>query len=185
MAKNLLIALLTVLLCITSYIIYDKKQIVINTNDILDGRGNVSSVEPSPVDSGRNEMSDAEILTTAETVVMSEPDIVGTTQTLDSGFEPEIYLDPTIGLTISDDQQIVSNYRVIGPRKFSLLTDSELPMVEINLDTGRIKLNPEYDLDEASIQSWRPIDTKYQEATFASTSGIFPCSRLHLFLDRI
>ena len=53
--------------------------------------------------------------------------------------EPEIHLDPTVGMSISPEQQIVSSYKIIGPRKFSLLTDKDETMVEIDLDTGQRK----------------------------------------------
>ena len=47
-----------------------------------------------------------------------------------------------------------------------LLTKKDEPMVEIDLDTGLVKINPEYELDEVSTEFWNSIGRKYPEVCF-------------------
>jgi hypothetical protein len=87
-------------------------------------------------------------------------------ETLEPETGPEVHLDPTVGMKISTEQQIVSSYKIIGPRKFSLLTDDDKTMVEIDLDTGNVEINPDYDVDEVTTQFWKSIGKKYPEVCF-------------------
>ena len=80
--------------------------------------------------------------------------------------EPEIHLDPTVGMSINLDQQIASSYKVIGPRKFSLLTEKDETIVEIDLDTGNVKINPKYKVDDVTKEFWESVGRKYPEVCF-------------------
>ncbi len=80
--------------------------------------------------------------------------------------EPEVHMEPTVGLNIGDEQKIVSNYKIIGPRKFALLTEKDETMVEIDLDTGLVEVNPKYSLDETTTEFWKSVGRKYPEVCF-------------------
>ncbi|HKQ33436.1 MAG TPA: hypothetical protein VJV40_09525, partial [Thermodesulfobacteriota bacterium] len=80
--------------------------------------------------------------------------------------EPEVHLDPTVGMSINYDQQIATSYKIIGPRKFSLLTENDETMVEINLDTGNVKINPKYKVDDVTKEFWKSVGRKYPEVCF-------------------
>ena len=163
MIKNLLILLLTVLLGISAYLLYYNKNITINL-----GIGNETArndtlpeAQTQVKESGDSHEGDLE-----QSVNGVEDETREQIETLDSDVEPEVHLDPTVGMTISTEQQIVSSYKIIGPRKFSLLTDNDETMVEIDLDTGRIEINPKYDVDEVTTQFWKSIGKKYPEVCF-------------------
>jgi uncharacterized transporter YbjL len=163
MIKNLLILILAVLLGISTYLLYHNKNITIDL-----GRGGetvmheaVTEAQPQKEDS--QEFEEGEVVEGAdeEEVKTQEP-----IETLEAENGPEVHLDPTVGMKISTEQQIVSNYKIIGPRKFSLLTDDDETMVEIDLDTGNVEINPKYEVDEVTTQFWKSIGKKYPEVCF-------------------
>jgi hypothetical protein len=165
MAKNTIIVIITVLLCISSYLLYTNKNISINLG------GTEADCGADTAGRMNDEKASSEL---PEKVVAMSVQIKNTPQganpeeveQVDSK-QPEIHLDPTVGMSISADQQIVSSYKIIGPRKFSLLTNGDETMVEIDLDTGRVKINPKYKLDEATTQFWKSIAQKYPEVCSA------------------
>ena len=153
MIKNALIIVLAILLAGTSYLLYENKNISIVLDD---------STEPEPkASSTYEEFYEEEILTTlsADTDIKEAPEAV-----VEGQFDP--YLDPTVRLTINEEREIVTDYKIIGPRIFSLVTSDDEPMVEINLETGEVKINPDYKLDEASTEFWKSIGKKYPEVCF-------------------
>lgn len=163
MIKNLAIIVLAVLLAVSSYLLYYNKNIIIDL-----GQDSYKE-EDVRVDTGEAEPADlfeAEVEGTVRENELSVETGERQIEIVDSEFEPEIHLDPTVGMTISPEQQIVSSYKIIGPRKFALLTDNDVTMVEINLDTGNVKINPDYELNEVSTQFWKSIGKKYPEVCF-------------------
>jgi len=165
MAKNTTIIILTALLCISTYLLYANKNISVNLGGAETDCG-ADAPGQKMEDKALSEMpnkSTAAPVQKKNTPEGANPDEV---EEVDSK-EPEIHLDPTIGMSINKDQQIVANYKIIGPRKFSLLTNDDETMVEIDLDTGRVKINPKYKLDEATTQFWRSIARKYPEVCSA------------------
>lgn len=163
MFKNTLIFILAVLLGITSYLLYSNKNITVNLG------GNESPVRDAEPVAARDESPGADDGSRDEPqpggeAVQNEPDGEDVEQVGQD--EPEIHLDPTVGLTISAEQQIVSNYKVIGPRKFSLLTKNDRTIVEIDLDTGLVNVNPEYKLDDVTKEFWKSVGRKYPEVCF-------------------
>lgn len=157
MIKNILIIILALLLAGTSYLLYENKNISI----VLDNS------EPSrPEETSQyEEFYEKEILGTLSSEAPADTDIKDDLESLDTD-EIKPYLDPTLRLTINADREIVTDYKIIGPRKFALLTDGDEPMVEINLDTGKVKINPQYSLDEVSTEFWESIGKKYPEVCF-------------------
>ncbi|MEQ9620089.1 MAG: hypothetical protein RIG61_13085 [Deltaproteobacteria bacterium] len=163
MIKNLAIIVLAILLAVSSYLLYYNKNITIELGQSAYKKTGVR------VETGEAEPADLFEAELEGTVREKELSVEGggeQVEIVDSEFEPEIHLDPTLGMTISPEQQIVSSYKIIGPRKFALLTDNDVTMVEINLDTGDVKINPDYDLNEASTQFWKSIGKKYPEVCF-------------------
>ena len=164
MVKNSFIIILTALLCISSYLLYMNKNISLylgSAGSDCDGKAPDERKE----DSALSEPRDKEISPSAEPanppaearredVEVVEPD------------EPEIHFDPTIGMSINYDQQIASSYKVIGPRKFSLLTEKDETIVEIDLDTGNVMINPRYNVDDATKEFWESVGRKYPEVCF-------------------
>jgi hypothetical protein len=157
MIKNSLIIVLALLLAASSYLLYDNIHISI----VLDNS------EPShPAGTSKfEEFYEKEILGTLSSETSGDTDIKDDPESLDAD-EIKPYLDPTVRLTINADREIVTDYRVIGPRKFALLTGDDEPMVEINLDTGQVKINSDYTLDEVSTEFWESIGRKYPEVCF-------------------
>lgn len=157
MIKNSLIIVLALLLAASSYLLYENKNISI----VLDDSGPTPPVETSQYE----EYYEREILGTLSSEPPGDTDIKDDPESLErENMDP--YLDPTVRLTINEKREIVTDYKIIGPRKFSLLTGDEEPMVEINLDTGEVKINPDYTLDEASTEFWKSIGEKYPEVCF-------------------
>ena len=164
MIRNFVIIILSALLGASSYILYTDKIVSIN----IGGAGSDCSTKTPDVknDSGQlSESYDNEIKGSVQTQDTPEETQEEYVERIDSG-EPEIHMDPTVGMSISSEQQIVSSYKVIGPRKFSLLTDKDETMVEIDLDTGSVKINPKYKLDEVTTQFWKSVGEKYPEVCF-------------------
>lgn len=153
MIKNTLIIVLAILLAGTSYLLYQNKNISI----VLD-----SEKEPQAQKSKSFEdFHEQEFrgTTNADVDIKDEIEPIGT-----QDFDP--YLDPIIRVTINEEREIVTDYKIIGPRIFSLVTSNDEPMVEINLETGEVKLNPDYGVDEAAAEFWRSIGKKYPEVCF-------------------
>ena len=166
MIRYTLILILSVLLGICSYLLYKNEYIVVNIE--TGGRGlNAGIVQGGSVDN-RIASESEEIVTAQRTKPEATlvPDIKDEIETLDDDSGTEIHLDPTVGVEINPEQHIASSYRAIGPRQFVLLTNKEEPMVEIDLDTGQVKINPEYKLDEVSTEFWKSIGNKYPEVCF-------------------
>ena len=153
MVRNILIVVLAVLLAATSYLLYENKNITI----IIDS----PSTQIEELRSRYGEYHEEEILGT----LSADIDIKEDPESLDED-DLSPYLEPTVRLTINTDREIVTDYKVIGPREFALLTDGDEPMVEINLDTGEVKINPEYTLDQVSLEFWKSIGRKYPEVCF-------------------
>jgi len=157
MIKNTLIIVLALLLIASSYLLYNNKNVTI----VLDN----SDTSQSDHTSNYEELYEKEILGTLSGDTSSDADIKNDPEFFDAD-DIDPYLDPTIRLTINDKREIVTDYKIIGPRKFTLLTDDDEPMVEINLDTGNVKINPKYSLDEVSSEFWKSIGRKYPEVCF-------------------
>jgi len=165
MARNTIIIILAALLCISSYLLYTNKNISINLGGTESGCEADAPVEGQD-DRALSELPDKGIPESVQTNKTPEEVNGEEVEQVDSD-EPRIHLDPTVGMTISSEQQIVSSYKIIGPRKFSLLTDKDETMVEIDLDTGRVKINPKYKVDEVTTQFWKSIGQKYPEVCSA------------------
>lgn len=157
MIKNSLIIVLALLLAASSYLLYENKNISISIDN---------SEPPVPEKAPEyEEFYEKEVLGTLSSEAPGDTDIKDDPESLDAeNIEP--YLDPTVRLTINENREIVTDYKIIGPRKFALLTEDDEPMVEINLDTGEVKINPDYTLDEASAEFWKTIGRKYPEVCF-------------------
>lgn len=151
MIKNALIIVLAILLAGTSYLLYENKNISV----VIDSDKEIQSAK------SYKEFQEAQIRGTLNTDVDIKEDIepIGTE-------EIEPYLDPIVRVTINEEREIVTDYKIIGPRIFSLVTSEDEPMVEINLETGEVKLNPDYTVDQASAEFWRSIGKKYPEVCF-------------------
>jgi hypothetical protein len=163
MTRYTLILILAILLGISSYLLYKNEYVVVNIE--TGGRG----LDAEVVQGGTLDNRSAQETLTTERVkpeATLAPDIKGEIETLDDDSEIQIHLEPTVGVDINSEQRISSSYRAIGPRQFVLLTNKEEPMVEIDLDTGQVKINPEYELDEVSTEFWKSIGKKYPEVCF-------------------
>jgi len=162
MIRYSLIVILCILLGISSYLLYEGRYIVVN---IEQGSrvANPSIVQGGEV-SDENYTRNIEAPPTPKATV--KPDISNEIEELKEDSDVEVHLDPTVGVNINKEQQIASSYRAIGPRQFVLLTKNDDPMVEIDLDTGLVKINPEYELDEVSTEFWNSIGRKYPEVCF-------------------
>jgi len=162
MLRYTIILILAILLAASSYIIYENKFVVIN------------------IQTGSRDF-DAEIVKSEKTVneapedgavsrntpkATIKPDISDQIEEFEDDSDIEVHLDPTVGVDINPDQHIASSYRVIGPRQFVLLTDKDEPMVEIDLQTGKVTIGSEYDLDQVSTEFWNSIGKKYPEVCF-------------------
>jgi len=162
MIRYSLIIILCILLGISSYLLYEGRYIVINIEH------GSSVTNPSMVQGGeiRDNIypGDKEVFETPKATV--KPDISSEIEELKEDSDVEVHLDPTVGVDINKEQQIASSYRAIGPRQFVLLAKKDEPMVEIDLDTGLVKINPEYELDEVSTEFWNSIGKKYPEVCF-------------------
>lgn len=166
MVRNLVIIVLAALLGVSSYLLYSNKNITVNIGNNEPEERDTIIQEAEIGKQYAGELHDGDIAGTVQTANRPGEEKEDKLETLEDGFDPEIHLDPTVGMTISSERQIVSSYKIIGPRKFSLLTDQEETMVEIDLDTGRVTINPKYDLDEVTIQFWKSVSGKYPEVCF-------------------
>lgn len=166
MVKNLVIIVLAALLGASSYLLYSNKNITINlgSNGYVERDTIIEDAETDERHAGG--LYDGDIAGTVQATNGPGDGQEVQTEILGAELEPEIHLDPTVGMTISSERQIVSSYKVIGPRKFSLLTDQDETMVELDLDTGRVKINPKYNLDEVTTQFWKSVGKKYPEVCF-------------------
>lgn len=164
MVRNTLIIILAALLAITSYLLYANKNISVSL-----GGPAADCDKSAPVESGEDtapaEPGVKEIPASVETASPPNETAPEVVETVESD-EPEIHLDPTVGMSINYDQQIASSYKIIGPRKFSLLTEQDETMVEIDLDTGNVKINPKYKVDDVTKEFWRSVGRKYPEVCF-------------------
>jgi hypothetical protein len=164
MVRNFIIIILALLLSAASYLLYTNKNISLylgSAGSDCDGKATGESGK----DTALSEYRDKEITPPEEPA--NPPAEAGRedVEVVESD-EPEIHLDPTVGMSINLDQQIASSYKVIGPRKFSLLTEKDETIVEIDLDTGSIKLNPRYNADDAARKFWESVGRKYPEVCF-------------------
>lgn len=164
MIKNLLILILAVLLGISTYLLYYNKNITIDLGRDSGTLTNKPVPEAKPQKQDTQEFQEGDVVENTEE--KEEEKTQEQTETLEAESGPEVHLDPTVGMKISQEQQIVSNYKIIGPRKFSLLTDDDETMVEIDLDTGNVEINPKYEVDEVTTQFWKSIGKKYPEVCF-------------------
>lgn len=170
MIRYSLIILLCVLLGFTSYLLYIGQYITINIQSgllnpnqpIVQGGEVLNEISPS----NENRISSS----SKTPKVTLKPDINENPEELAEDSDIEVHLDPTVGIDINEEQKIASSYSIIGPRQFVLLTDREEPMVEINLDTGNVRINPEYELDEVSKEFWNSIGKKYPEVCFVESN---------------
>jgi len=164
MFKNFLILILAVLLGISSYLLYTNKNITIDlgrdgahVTERIVVRETSAPPQPAPAPKAEGEKPTEK----AGSVVS------GGDETIEiPSDEPEVHMEPTVGLNIGDEQKIVSNYKIIGPRKFALLTEKDETMVEIDLDTGLVEVNPKYSLDETTTEFWKSVGRKYPEVCF-------------------
>lgn len=153
MIKNALIIVLAILLAGTSYLLYENKNISI----VVDSDKEPETQKSKPFE----DFHEQEFRGTLK----ADVDIKDEVEPLDKE-DIEPYLDPVVRVTINEEREIVTDYKIIGPRIFSLVSTGDEPMVEINLDTGEVKINPDYELDEASTEFWRSIGKKYPEVCF-------------------
>lgn len=164
MVRNSVIIILALLLSAASYLLYTNKNISVNFCG-NEPECDADAPGESEKDAALSELRDNEITPPEEPA--SPPAEAGRedVEVVESD-EPEIHLDPTVGMSINLDQQIETSYKVIGPRKFSLLTEKDETIVEIDLDTGNIKLNPRYNADDAARKFWESVGRKYPEVCF-------------------
>lgn len=166
MIRYILILILAILLGISSYLLYNNKYVTVNietgsreiSSTIVQGGTTENTAAP---ESERTSPSQA-----ATPKATSLPDIKEEIETLEDDSQTQIHLEPTVGIDINPEQRIASSYKAIGPREFVLLTNNEKPMVEIDLDTGQVTINPDYDLNEVSTEFWKSIGNKYPEVCF-------------------
>lgn len=165
MFKNFLILILAVLLGISSYLLYTNKNITIDlgrdgapVTERIVVRETSAPPQPAPAPKAASGATPTE---KAGSVVSGEDETIKIPSD-----EPEVHMEPTVGLNIGDEQKIVSNYKIIGPRKFALLTEKDETMVEIDLDTGLVEVNPKYELDQATTEFWKSVGRKYPEVCF-------------------
>jgi hypothetical protein len=164
MVRIFVIIILTALLGISSYLLYTNKNITV----IVGGPGADREAQtPGGIkeEAAFSELQDKE---TVPSVKPASPPIDAAREDVEvvGSEEPEIHLDPTVGMSINYEQKIETSYKVIGPRKFSLLTDKDETMVEIDLDTGNVKINPRYKIDDVTKEFWKSVGRKYPEVCF-------------------
>lgn len=162
MVRYTIILILAILLAASSYIIYENKFVVINIE--TGSRGFDAEIVKSEKTFNQAPEDGAVSRTTPKATI--KPDISDQIEEFEDDSDIEVHLDPTLGVDINSDQHIASSYRVIGPRQFVLLTDKDEPMVEIDLQTGKVTIGSEYDLDQVSTEFWNSIGNKYPEVCF-------------------
>ena len=162
MAKNILILILTLLLSIASYLIYEKKVISI---DIAPSSTSITS------DSYQNDLNTPQGINGFD----NNPNLPLKENTASDAVEKlnemdgEIikYIDPTIGNTIDKNNIIVTRYKAIGPDKFILLGNDGEILVQINLNSGNVDINKDHSLNDISIKFWESIAKSYPEICFS------------------
>jgi hypothetical protein len=164
MVRNTLIIILAALLSVTSYLLYTNKNISVNLGGAASDCDTGVPVESKEVTAAPGS-ADQEKPAAAETVSPSREEAPEDVERVESE-EPEVHLDPTVGMSINYDQQIATSYKIIGPRKFSLLTENDETMIEINLDTGNVTINPKYKVDDVTKEFWKSVGRKYPEVCF-------------------
>lgn len=164
MVRNFIIIILALLLSAASYLLYTNKNVSVNLSSKAP-ECDAAAPGESEKNAALSEYRDKEITPPAEPA--NPPAEAGRedVEVVESD-EPEIHLDPTVGMSINLDQQIASSYKVIGPRKFSLLTEKDETIVEIDLDTGNVKVNPKYKIDDVTKEFWESVGRKYPEVCF-------------------
>ena len=163
MIRYILILILAILLSISSYLLYEGRYVVINieTGPEKIARTMVQGGEETPERDYSISMRERNRPKATQT-----PDIKDDIETFEDDSGSQIHLEPTVGVDINQDQRIASTYKAIGPKQFILLTDNEETLVEIDLETGRVKINPEYEPDEVTTEFWNSIGKKYPEVCF-------------------
>jgi len=162
MAKNYLILILTLLLSLASYLIYEKKVISI---DIAPSPTSISS------DSYHNDFNTSQEINGFDNnpnLPLKEntgSDAVERLNEIDG--EVIKYIDPTIGNTIDENNIIVTRYKAIGPDKFILLGNDGEMLVQINLNSGNVEINTDHSLNDISIKFWERIAKSYPEVCFS------------------
>jgi len=162
MAKNILILILTLLLCIASYLIYEEKVISI---DIAPLATSITS------DSYQNDLNTPQEINGFDNnpnLPLKENTVSDAVEKLNE-MDGEIvkYIDPTIGNTIDKNNIIVTRYKAIGPDKFILLGNDGEILVQINLNSGNIDINKDHSLNDISIKFWKSIAKSYPEICFS------------------
>lgn len=163
MIRYILILILAILLGISSYLLYEGRYVVINIETGSKGMSSTMVQGGEPEQERDYSRAMREINRPKAT---QPPDIKDDIETFEDDSGTQIHLEPTVGVDINPDQQIASTYKAIGPKQFVLLTDDEVTMVEINLDTGQVTIGSEYELDEVSTEFWKSIGKKYPEVCF-------------------
>lgn len=158
MTKNILILILTLLLSITSYLIYEKKVISI---DIAPSATSITN------DSYQNDLNTPQEINGFDNnpnLPLKENSASDAVEKLNE-MDGEIikYIDPTIGNTIDKNNIIVTRYRAIGPDKFILLGNNGKMLVQINLNSGNVDINKDHSLNDISIKFWESIAKSYPE----------------------
>jgi hypothetical protein len=164
MVRNFIIIILALLLSAASYLLYTNKNISVNLSSKAP-ECDAAAPGESEKNAALSEPRDKEITPPAEPAKPPAEAGREDVEVVESD-EPEIHLDPTVGMSINLDQQIASSYKVIGPRKFSLLTEKDETIVEIDLDTGNVKVNPKYKIDHVTKEFWESVGRKYPEVCF-------------------
>jgi len=168
MVRYILILILAILLGISSYLLYEGEYVVIN----IETGSRVAEdtiVQGGDIDPERDYSRSIREINRPK--VTLAPDIKDEIESLQEDSDTEIHLEPTVGVDINPEQRIASTYKAIGPKEFVLLTDNDVTMVEINLETGKVKINPEYELDEVTTEFWKSIGNKYPEVCFVGKSN--------------
>ena len=168
MIRYILILILAILLGISSYLLYEGQYVVVN---IETGSKKISStmVQGGEIEQERDYSRATREMNRPKATI--PPDIKDDIETFEDDSGTQIHLQPTVGVDINPDQQIASTYKAIGPKEFVLLTDEDKTMVEIDLDTGRITIGADYDLDDVSKEFWNSIGKKYPEVCFVGKSS--------------
>lgn len=167
MIRYTIILILAILLAASSYIIYENKFVMINIETGSRNSG-IETVQGEKI-INQTPQYEPEVSTTTPKSTL-KPDISDKVEEFEDDPSVEVHLDPTVGVDINSDQRIASSYRVIGPKQFVLLTEKDEPMVEIDLETGKVLIGAEYELDEVSIKFWNSIAKKYPEVCFVETN---------------
>ena len=162
MIRYSLIIFLCTLLAFSSYLLYRDKYVVIN---IQSGSKSANPTMVQGGGNGDNIYANDKVEAPTPKATM-KPDISNEIEEFTDDSEIEVHLDPTVGVDINPEQHIASSYKIIGPKQFVLLTKNDEPMVEIDLDTGKVNINPKYELDELSTEFWNSIGRKYPEVCF-------------------